>query len=189
MTFGEVLAQLIGWLGSLVDWVLSWFPRMIVLPSDEVAVKQVAGREPVRLGPGIHWIIPAITDVTGVHTSTCVMGIRSLALETQDGVAVQVGGVLVYRVTDPVAYITKNYEAEDSLHEVAMAGFREAVQCSTWEELVDENETTFDQVLPARVGDALDRFGVDVLNVQPTDLVRLDNVSRHFGINLLSEGN
>jgi len=186
MTFGEVLAQLIGWLGNLVDWVLSWFPRMIVLPSDEVAVKQVAGREPVRLDPGIHWIIPAITDVTGVHTSTCVMGIRSLALETQDGVAVQVGGVLVYRVTDPVAYIAKNYNAEDSLHEVAMAGFREAVQCSTWEELTDENETTFDQVLPARVSDGVARFGVEVLNVAPTDLVRLDTVNRHFGIKFIN---
>ena len=189
MTLGEVFAQLIGWLGNLVDWTLSWFPRMIVLPSDEVAVKQVGGQAPVRLDPGIHWIVPAITDVTGVHTSVCVMGIRSLALETQDGIAVQVGGVLVYRVSDPVAYITKNYEAEAGIEEVAMAGFREAVQCSTWEELVDENETSFDHILPARVADALDRFGIEVLNVQPTDLVRLDNVSRHFGINLLSEGN
>lgn len=184
MTFGEVLAQLFGWVGNLVDWTLSWFPRMIVLPSDEVAVKQVAGNAPVRLDPGIHWIIPAITDVTGVHTSTCVMGIRSLALETQDGIALQVGGVLVYRVIDPVAYITKNYEAEDSLHEVAMAGFREAVQCSTWEELTDENETTFDQILPARVSDAVSRFGIEVLSVQPTDLVRLDTVNRHFGIKI-----
>ena len=186
MTFGEVLAQLIGWLGSLVDWLLSWFPRMIVLPSDEVGVKQVGGREPVRLGPGIHWIVPAVTDITVVHSTTSVMGIRSLALETQDGVAVQVGGVLVYRVSDPVTYIARNYNAEDSLHEVVMAGFREAVQCSTWEELTDENETTFDQVLPTRVSQSVERFGVEVLSVSPTDLVRLDTVNRHFGIKLIN---
>jgi regulator of protease activity HflC (stomatin/prohibitin superfamily) len=83
-----------------------------------------------------------------------------------------------------VTYCARNYNAEDSLHEVVMAGFREAVQCSTWEELVDENETTFDQVLPQRVAESVARFGVEVLNVQPTDLVRLDTVNRHFGVKI-----
>jgi regulator of protease activity HflC (stomatin/prohibitin superfamily) len=184
MTFGEVMAQLVGWVGQLVDWTLSWIPRMEVIPSDELGVKQVAGREPVELRPGIHWYVPAVSSITLCHSTTSVMGIRSLALETQDGVAVQVGGVLVYRITDAVTYCARNYNAEDSLHEVVMAGFREAVQCSTWEELVDENETTFDQVLPQRVAESVARFGVEVLNVQPTDLVRLDSVNRHFGVKI-----
>ena len=112
------------------------------------------------------------------------MGIRSLALETQDGVAVQVGGVLVYHIEDPVVYIARNYNAEDSLHEVALAAFREAVQCSTWEELTDEGESTFDVVLPARMAESLARFGVVVESVSPTDTVRLDTVNRHFGVKI-----
>jgi regulator of protease activity HflC (stomatin/prohibitin superfamily) len=184
MTFGEVVAQLIGWLGDLVQWILSWFPRMEIIPSDELGVRQVAGAEPTEMRPGIHWYIPALTDITTCHSTTQVMGIRSLALETQDGVAVQVGGVLVYHIEDPVVYCARNYNAEDSLHEVALAAFREAVQCSTWEELTDEGESTFDVVLPSRMAESLARFGVVVESVSPTDTVRLDTVNRHFGVKI-----
>ena len=184
MSFGTVIAQLIGWLGELVEWILDWVPRMEVIPSDELGVIQVLGRTPRRLDPGVHWYVPATSEITTCHSTTSVMGIRSLALETQDGVAVQVGGVLVYHIEDPVVYIARNYNAEDSLHEVALAAFREAVQCSTWEELTDEGESTFDVVLPSRMAESLARFGVVVESVSPTDTVRLDTVNRHFGVKI-----
>lgn len=49
MTFGELLGNLLGWLGQFVEWTFAWVPRYSIVKWNERGVKYPSGREPFEL--------------------------------------------------------------------------------------------------------------------------------------------
>lgn len=49
MTLGELLGNLLGWLGQFVEWTFAWVPRYSIVKWNERGVKYPSGREPFEL--------------------------------------------------------------------------------------------------------------------------------------------
>lgn len=184
MTFGELIGALFGWLGGFVEWVFDWIPRYYIVQWNERGVKYHRGKNPKQLKNGLHWYIPNLDDMEKHHVSRCVLPIEPLSLETSDGIQVQVGMVLTYHIVDVLKYEVENYDADDSMSEVAQGELQDIVTSSAWDELKGSTGegTRLGGKLTRRMGKALEKFGVEVESCRPTDQIRLSRALRFFGL-------
>lgn len=185
MTLGELVANLLGWLGDFIQWVFGWVPRYHIVRWNERGVKYHRGLEPHELDNGLHWYVPNLDRMVNHWTSQCVLRVPSICVETKDGVAVEVGLVITFNITDVLQYEVENYDAEDSMDEVAQGMLRFLVTSMTWAEVCTPR---LNLRLLRRAQASLGRFGVKVAGCRPADLVRLGTgAHRLFGVNILTE--
>ena len=183
MTFGELIAQMIGWLGDFIEWVISWVPKYDIVQWNERGVRYVRGKLPTEVKPGVCWFWPWCTNIETHHVNRCVLQVASTSLETSDGKAVQVGMVVTYHIVDVCKYEVENFEAEEAMAEVAQAGLRNIVMELPWEKLTAcaPEDSRLEKMLTSRMQSTLGRFGVEVESARPTDQVRLNLALRSFG--------
>lgn len=186
MTFGELLGALLGWLGNFVEWIFGWVPIYQIVQVNERGVKYPRGQEAIELEPGIHWFVPNLSQVVRHHVSRCVLYVEPLSLETADEMPqrVQVGAVLTYHIVDVLAYEVENFDADESMAEVAQGALQDIVTGSRWDELKGQTGegTRLGNKLAGRMGKALAKFGVEVESCRPTDMIRLGRAIRIFGV-------
>lgn len=186
MTFGELIGALFGWLGGFVEWLFGWVPIYEIIQVNERGVKYPRGQDAIELEPGIHWYVPNLTEVTKHHVSRCVLYIEPLSLETADEPPkrVQVGAVLTYHIVDVLAYEVDNFDADESMEEVAQGALQDIITNATWQELQGRTGegTRLGNKLAGRMGKALEKFGVAVESCRPTDMIHLDRAHRVFGM-------
>lgn len=184
MSFGELIGALFGWLGGFVQWLFGWVPIYEIVQVNERGVKYPRGHEACELEPGIHWYVPNLTQIVKHHVNRCVLQIEPLSLESDDGIPVQVGMVLTYRIVDVLTYEVDNFEAEESMAEVAQGELQDIVTSHKWGDLCGPTSegTRLGGKLARRMGKALEPFGVEVETCRPTDQVRLGRALRLFGI-------
>lgn len=185
MTFGELVAQLFGWLGEFIEWLMSWVPRYTIVQYNERGVKYVRGKKPTELLPGIRWYWPITTDIEKHHTNRSVVNVAPLTINTKDGKPCVIGMVVTGHITDVLKYEVENLDADESMAEVARAGLRNIVTEHRWEELGAQAEegNRLEKKLTKRMGDALQKFGFTVESCRPTDQVLVPYVVRAFGVN------
>ena len=185
MSFGELLANLLGWLGDFVQWMFAWVPRYAIIQINQRGVRYPRGQDAIELEPGIHWYIPNLTQIVKHHVSRCVLHVDPLSLETADSPPrpVQVGMVLTYHITNVLQYEVENFDADESMKEVAQGALQDIVTSSRWEELrgATGEGTRLGKKLASRMSKTLDRFGVEIESCRPTDLISLSRAWRIFG--------
>jgi hypothetical protein len=184
VTFGELLANLLGWLGDFIQWVFGWVPRYFLVHWDELGVKRPRGNEPRELRPGVHWYVPNLDKMVKHYSSRCVLRVGSQPLETADGVKVEIGLTIVYRIRDIVTFETANFDAEDSMDEVAQGALASLVNLHDWKGLCAkwDDDSHLGKRLRRKMDNALADYGVEVLSVRPAGQVRLgDGAIRVFG--------
>lgn len=183
MTLGEVVAQLIGWLGEFIEFLLSFVPRFTFVQWNERGVRYVSGRKPTEVQPGLRWYWPVCTKIETHHVCRHVLQVASMSLETSDSIPVQVGMVLTYHITDVVAYEVENFDADDSMAELAQAGLRNIVMEMSWEKLTKRapEDSLLEGMLTRRMQQTLGKFGVEVESARPTDQIKLGLALRTFG--------
>lgn len=179
MTFGELVAALMGWLGEFVQFVASFVPRVKIVRANERGVRYRMGDGPTEVTPGLTWYWPWQTSIVVHHVARCVLELRSVSLETSDGVKVQVGMVVTYHITDVVKYEVDNFDTESSMAEQGIAALRQAIMKSRWDEIREEAHAA---ELLRHTQEALEKFGVEVESARATDLVRLGDAVRLFGV-------
>lgn len=184
MTLSELLGNLLGWLGDFIQWVFAWVPRYRIVKANERGVHYFLGREPVEWTPGAHWFIPNLSEVVKWHNNRMVLYIEPLALEDADGVPVEVGMVITYHITDVLQFEVANYDADESMHEVAQGALQEIVTSTPWAKMRGRTEegSRLGKRLATLMGRELSRFGVEVESARPTHQVRLSRVFRLFGV-------
>jgi len=186
MTFGELLANLLGWLGDFIQWVFAWVPRYFIVHCDELGVKRHIGAPGRELKAGLHWYVPNLDKMVKHWKSRCVLRVASAPIETADGVKCEIGLTIVYRIVDIVAYETENYDADDSMDEVAQGALAALVNAHDWKGLCAkwEDDSHLGKRLRKKMGNALDVYGVEVLSVRPAGQIRLgEGAIRLFGVN------
>lgn len=183
MTFSELIGALFGWLGGFVEWIFKWVPVYAIVRVNELGVKYPRGLDAVELKPGMHWYVPNLTSIVKHHAAHQVLRVAPLSLETSDGVPVQVGMVLTYRIVDVLKFEVENWDADDSLDEVAQGELQEIVTSSPWDDLkgATSEGTRLGGKLARRMSKALGRFGIEVDSCRPMDQIRLARAMRLFG--------
>jgi regulator of protease activity HflC (stomatin/prohibitin superfamily) len=129
------------------------------------------------IGPGLHWYWPLVTEF---YTTAIVRQTQNLPVQaavTKDKIAVAVSGIVVYKIVDIVAALSKTWDFNDTLSDVSMTAILAYVRTHTYDELI---EGSAQDNLTKRVRQALRRYGVSVAQVGLTDLTEATALN-HIG--------
>jgi regulator of protease activity HflC (stomatin/prohibitin superfamily) len=161
----------LGWISSIIEWIGQFVPRWVILNTTHAGVKFIRGSRVVKLGPGIHWYWPATTNLHTYPVARQTTNLRAQTLVTSDDRTIIVSGLIVYRVDDVVALIARNYDADDTIEEIALSAVNAVCSSMSWEDLKKAYQTrALDRELRKRTRHALETYGVHVMKATLTDL-------------------
>jgi regulator of protease activity HflC (stomatin/prohibitin superfamily) len=153
---------------KLVDLLVRF--SMDILPF--VIVEQWNGAVQLRFGkfikvlyPGIHFKIPFFDSIIECPVITQSVNLPSQTLTTLDDESIVLKSIIRYRVSNIQTYLLGVMHANDVLIDTTQGMIRDVVELTTWDDLVDVNETITDKVKEYVV-----RWGIEVEAVTITDL-------------------
>jgi len=177
----------LGWLGDLVRYIAQLVPRLQLVRATDRCIK-FTGPRTKEVGPGLHLWWPLVTELEIHPIVRQVKSLPEQKLQTRDGVTVMVDAVLIFEIADLHTFIVANYDADDSLEEVAQEAVLTVVMEMTMEQLRDpEMRKKVNARLTTEARKALKLFGVT------TERLRLQSLAPgavliHAGDSLVSVG-
>ena len=155
-------------LDKLVDLLVRF--GMDMLPF--VIVEQWNGAVQLRYGkfikvlyPGIHFKIPFFDSVIECPVITQSVNLPSQTLTTFDEQSIVLKSIIRYKVSNIQTYLLSVMHANDVLIDTTQGMIRDVVELTTWDDLVDVNET-----ITNKVKEYVVRWGIEVEAVTITDL-------------------
>ena len=155
-------------LDKLVDLIVRF--GMDMLPF--VIVEQWNGAVQLRYGkfikvlsPGIHFKIPFFDSIIECPVITQSVNLPSQTLTTLDDESIVLKSIIRYRVSNIQTYLLGVMHANDVLIDTTQGMIRDVVELTTWDDLVDVNET-----ITNKVKEYVVRWGIEVEAVTITDL-------------------
>lgn len=169
--------QALAWIGWIAEWIGKFFPRWIILDVTEAGVKYVRGSNVKRLGPGIHFWWPVVTPAPQTYPIKFQADdLRSqtfMTADTDHEMTVVVGGMITYEVVDIMKLLPEVFRASQTVKVMALGCIHRVCCRMTWTELREaQRKGTLDTKLRNAAKEALEPFGVRVIDVQLTDLAR-----------------
>jgi len=153
---------------KLVDLLVRF--SMDILPF--VIVEQWNGAVQLRYGkfikvlyPGIQFQIPFFDSIIECPVITQSVNLPSQTLTTLDDESIVLKSIIRYRVSNIQTYLLGVMHANDVLIDTTQGMIRDVVELTTWDDLVDVNET-----ITNKVKEYVVRWGIEVEAVTITDL-------------------
>jgi regulator of protease activity HflC (stomatin/prohibitin superfamily) len=153
---------------KLVDLLVRF--SMDILPF--VIVEQWNGAVQLRYGkfikvlyPGIHFKIPFFDSIIECPVITQSVNLPSQTLTTLDDESIVLKSIIRYKVSNIRTYLLGVMHANDVLIDTTQGMIRDVVELTTWDDLVDVNET-----ITNKVKEYVVRWGIEVEAVTITDL-------------------
>lgn len=166
----------LGWFGDLIQALLKFFPRLVLIRETHRGVKFRRNGEAVLMEPGLRVWWPLVADVEIVAVARQSIDLPTQTLTSKDGVPVAVSAVVIYEIRNPVKAYTSSWDFDDTVSDVARIAFRDYIIGHDMEILL-ENVSKGDAALLKTIQSALRSYGVYVLQVGITDLVATRAVS------------
>lgn len=117
------------------------------------------------LNSGIHFKIPFFDSIMETPVITQSVNLPSQTLTTLDEQSIVLKSIIRYKVSNVRTYLLGVMHANDVLIDTTQGMIRDVVELTTWNDLVDVNETITDKVKEYVV-----RWGIEVEAVTITDL-------------------
>ena len=114
---------------------------------------------------GIHFKIPFFDNVIECPVITQSVNLPSQTLTTLDEQSIVLKSIIRYKVNNVRTYLLGVMHANDVLIDTTQGMIRDVVELTTWEDLVDVNET-----ITNKVKEYVVRWGIEVEAVTITDL-------------------
>ena len=137
-----------------------------------VIVEQWNGSVQLRFGkfikvlyPGIHFKIPFFDSIIECPVITQSVNLPSQTLTTLDDESIVLKSIIRYKVSNIRTYLLGVMHANDVLIDTTQGMIRDVVELTTWDDLVDVNET-----ITNKVKEYVVRWGIEVEAVTITDL-------------------
>lgn len=150
----------LGWLGDIVRWIGTLFPRLTNIRSTHGAVKFKHGRA-VAIGPGLVWHWPITTDLHIVPTARRTLQLAAQTVTGASGWPVVVAAIVVYRIVDVVAACGGNYEIRATIEDTAQRHLFEATDGT----LSERGHEEISALVTGACADDLSEHGVDIERV------------------------
>ncbi|MBI2467291.1 MAG: hypothetical protein HYV62_05675 [Candidatus Rokubacteria bacterium] len=145
----------------LVLVLVLWFvPGIKVLPAHERAVVFRLGRRIGVKGPGLVFLIPIVDKMLRMDLRSLSVDVPARKLMTRDGIPVEVGGTLQWRVVDPARAV----EAESypsAIHPIGETALRRAIAGARLHDLQASREG-IDEEVRRLVDEQTEPWGVKV---------------------------
>jgi regulator of protease activity HflC (stomatin/prohibitin superfamily) len=159
------LEQVFGWIGQIFQTLLRFLPWLVIVPATQAGVAFVHGRRIKEWQPGLHWYWPLVTTYKLMTTVRQTQRIQSKVIMTKDMKTVTVGALVTYYVDDIVSAVAKIADLPSDIMERSQGAILAEISERTMEE-VQRDRIAFNQSLTGRVGEALNGYGVHVLQAQ-----------------------
>jgi regulator of protease activity HflC (stomatin/prohibitin superfamily) len=170
--------QVFGWIGQIFQTLLRFLPWLVIVPVTSGGVAFVHGRRIKEWKPGLHWYWPLVTTYKLMMTVRQTQRIQSKVIMTKDLKTVTVGALVTYYIDDVVAALAKIADLPSDIIERSQGAILAEVSERTMEE-IQRDRIAFNLSLTARVGEALNGYGVQVLQAQLSEFAPC----RAFAIN------
>lgn len=153
------------WFGQVIEALLSFIPRLILVRATHQGVKWKYGKYAKRLDPGLHLYWPLVSDYELIVTARQTLNLPTQSLMTKDRKQVVVGSVIVYRIRDAVDAIgERNWDVDSTLRDITQATVVEVVTSNTLEDLLNGmaqgNDSDLIKSFTENVRKELRQFGV-----------------------------
>ena len=155
-------------LDKLVDLIVRFGMDMlpfVIVEQWNGAVQLRCGKFIKVLSPGIHFKIPFFDSVIECPVITQSVNLPSQTLTTLDEQSIVLKSIIRYKVNNVRTYLLGVMHANDVLIDTTQGMIRDVVELTTWEDLVDVNET-----ITNKVKEYVVRWGIEVEAVTITDL-------------------
>lgn len=159
-------------IGSFLESFASLFPRLFIVRKTEEGIKFKKGEIVIKLGPGLHIYWPLVSEIEVVPVVRQTLNLNSQTLMTQDGITVIASGVVVYTIKNITTYLVENYDAEESIAEVASGSVRDVIVNRTLKDIQENSRNTTDRALTKAASEVLDVFGIEVEYLRLTDFAK-----------------
>lgn len=157
-----------GWIGEIFQAALKLFPWLVIVPATHGAVAFVWGRYITEWKPGLHWYWPVATTYKLIVTVRQTQMIQSKVVMTKDLKTVIVGALVTYYVDNVVAAIAEIADLPSDVMERTQGALLAEIGKKTMEE-IQADRNAFSAAVTERAGEALNGYGVQVLQVQVTE--------------------
>jgi regulator of protease activity HflC (stomatin/prohibitin superfamily) len=154
-----------GWIGEIFQTLLRFLPWLVIVPATQAGVAFVHGRRVKEWKPGLHWYWPLVTTYKLMTTVRQTQRIQSKVIMTKDLKTVTVGALVTYYVDDVVAAVAKIADLPSDIMERSQGAILTEISEKTLEQ-IQRDRADFNAGLTARVGEALNGYGVRVLQAQ-----------------------
>ena len=157
------------WIGDLIEWVLSIFPRLVIIRSTNRAVKFVRGKKLVLVEPGLMVYWPLVTEVIHLAVVRQTLNLPTQRLVTKDGKRVIASAVVVFAVSDAIQAVGLSWDWEDTIKDISMASVAAIITGAEYDDLVSSlsGKLRVDLTTECRV--QLKKYGVRVQKCLLTD--------------------
>lgn len=161
----------LAWVGQIAAWIGQWIPRWVILDPTMGAVKYVRGQRVIPLSAGIHFYWPVTTTMETYPVARQADDLRSQTIVTTDDKTVVVGGMIVYRVPEPVKLLPTTFRPQQAIKDIALTCIHDVCCRMSWADLKKgQQKGTLDTKLRNEARYQLEEYGVEVIKVQLTDL-------------------
>jgi len=162
------LDRALGWIGEIFQTLLKLVPWLVIVPATHAGVAFVHGRRVKEWKPGLHWYWPVATTYKLLMTVRQTQRIHSKVVMTKDMQSVIVGALVTYFVDDIVSAISQIADLPSDVIERSQGAILAEVSSTTLED-VQTDRMEFNRRLTAKTSQALNGYGVCVLQVQLTE--------------------
>lgn len=160
------------WLITLIDKILCWLPRPIIIAPDEggyrVSPKLFGGVRVKQLYPGWYLWLPLLQCREIIAVKTQVKDLRAQSLWTSDGNNILISGVIRYKVLDPVKACLEVWDYDEGIQTIALGVIYEFVSTHTLQECKENGPDLLEKIL-LELRKESQGWGLKIQSVKLTD--------------------
>jgi len=163
-----MLDRAFGWIGEIFQTLMKLIPWLVIVPATHAGVAFVRGHRIKEWRPGLHWYWPVATTYKLMVMVRQTQLVQTRVVMTSDMKTVMVGALVTYYVDDVVQAVAKIADLPSDIMERSQGAIFTEISRHTLGE-IQSDRGDFSRKLTERVGDALNGYGVQVLQTQLTE--------------------
>ena len=174
----DLLASLMAMIENLLILPIVWlFPiKWTVIIPGSSAVRFTFGKPGKELKPGVHFATTGQT-LHKEHINTKLAIVESMYVLTEDGVPLRIRGVVIYKITSLVSYLTSTEDSDDFVVEAGEAAIRHGVSRVPFEDMVIDNDTV-EKAISSKIAEICKEIGIRIKRYRFQDVEITDPMGR-----------
>ena len=129
----------------------------------------ILGRLAGTRGPGLYWVVPAISTVRKIDLRTLTIEVPPQEVITRDNVTIKVNAVVYFYVVDPAKAVINVFDYMRATVQIAQTTLRNVLGQSELDQILAEREL-INRRLQTIIDDHTEPWGVKVTTVELKDL-------------------
>jgi regulator of protease activity HflC (stomatin/prohibitin superfamily) len=154
------MSSLFQWFESIINWFGLFIPRRVIVRKTDRLIKFKWNGDVTEEMPGVRFYWPITTEVEEITVVRQPLNIKPFSLVTKDNIPVVVDATIVYKIIDPVQFISENWDSHTAISEAVSASLRNLLSKKTFKE-IQESEDIEDELTQIAQEDTED-FGVEI---------------------------